>query len=83
MFAAIAFIQEDNAIRAYEALEEYLCLNGFEQQFRELLNYYEDTFIGRHNRTVRLIIKSKAGIMHFHVYICEQPNKMLGLYTIK
>ncbi|KAF0993060.1 hypothetical protein HZS_1096 [Henneguya salminicola] len=28
-----------------------ICLKGFEQQFRELLNYYEDPFIGRHHRT--------------------------------
>ncbi|KAF0987166.1 hypothetical protein HZS_4220 [Henneguya salminicola] len=53
MFVAVAFIKEDNVIRAYEALEEHICLNGFEQQFRELLNYYEDTFIGRHHRTGR------------------------------
>ncbi|KAF0993149.1 hypothetical protein HZS_5052 [Henneguya salminicola] len=53
MFAAIAFIEEDNVIRAYEALEEYLCLSGFKQQFRELLNYYEDTFFGRPRRTGR------------------------------
>ncbi|KAF0991729.1 hypothetical protein HZS_2475 [Henneguya salminicola] len=53
MFAAIAFIEEDNVIRAYEALEEHLCLNSFEQQFRELLNYYEDTFIGRRHLTGR------------------------------
>ncbi|KAF0985481.1 hypothetical protein HZS_1726 [Henneguya salminicola] len=52
MFAAVAFIKEDNVIQAYEALEEHICLKGFEQQFRELLNYYEDIFIGRHHRTV-------------------------------
>ncbi|KAF0987790.1 hypothetical protein HZS_7713 [Henneguya salminicola] len=50
MFAAVSFIKEDNVIRTYEALEEHICLNGFEQKFRELLNYYEDTFIGRHHR---------------------------------
>ncbi|KAF0985581.1 hypothetical protein HZS_7779 [Henneguya salminicola] len=40
MFAAVAFIQEDNVIQVYEALEGhiYICINGFEQQFRELLN---------------------------------------------
>ncbi|KAF0993330.1 LOW QUALITY PROTEIN: hypothetical protein HZS_4416 [Henneguya salminicola] len=47
----IASIKEDNVIHAYEALEEHICLNGFEQQFIELLNYYDDTFIGRHHRT--------------------------------
>ncbi|KAF0990370.1 hypothetical protein HZS_1934 [Henneguya salminicola] len=46
-------LKEDNVIRAYEALEEYLCLSGFEKQFRELLNYYKDTFIGRPHRTGR------------------------------
>ncbi|KAF0991278.1 hypothetical protein HZS_3762 [Henneguya salminicola] len=51
MFAAVALIQEDDVIQAYEALEEHICLNGFEQQFRELLNYFDDTFIGRHHRT--------------------------------
>ncbi|KAF0988744.1 hypothetical protein HZS_1627 [Henneguya salminicola] len=35
----------------FEALEVHICLNSYEQQFRELLNYYEDTFIIRHNRT--------------------------------
>ncbi|KAF0987743.1 hypothetical protein HZS_2661 [Henneguya salminicola] len=44
---------QDNDIQAYEATEEHICLNGFEQQFRELLNYYEGTFIGRHHRTGR------------------------------
>ncbi|KAF0992523.1 hypothetical protein HZS_3771 [Henneguya salminicola] len=42
-FAVFAFIQEDNAIEAYEALEEHIYLNGFEQKFRELLSF-EDTF---------------------------------------
>ncbi|KAF0990410.1 hypothetical protein HZS_7355, partial [Henneguya salminicola] len=51
MFAAVAFIKEDNVIQAFEALGEHICLNGFEQQFRELLNYYEDTLIGRHQHT--------------------------------
>ncbi|KAF0987924.1 hypothetical protein HZS_6537 [Henneguya salminicola] len=27
MFAAVAFIKEDNIIQAYEALEEHICLN--------------------------------------------------------
>ncbi|KAF0985542.1 hypothetical protein HZS_6353, partial [Henneguya salminicola] len=40
-------------IPSYEALEEHICLNGFEQQLTELWNYYEDTFIGRHHRTGR------------------------------
>ncbi|KAF0988273.1 hypothetical protein HZS_2680 [Henneguya salminicola] len=53
MFAAIAFIQEDNVIRVYEALQEHICLNGLEQQFRELLNYYDGTFMGRHPSTGR------------------------------
>ncbi|KAF0985406.1 hypothetical protein HZS_3623, partial [Henneguya salminicola] len=53
IFLAFAFIKEDNVIQAYEALEEHICLNGFEKQFRELLNYYEDTFIGSHHRTGR------------------------------
>ncbi|KAF0986377.1 hypothetical protein HZS_4704 [Henneguya salminicola] len=53
MFAAFASIKEDNVIQAYEALEEHICLNNFEKQFIELLNYYEDTFIGRHDRTGR------------------------------
>ncbi|KAF0988690.1 hypothetical protein HZS_6515, partial [Henneguya salminicola] len=44
---------QDYVIRAYEALEEHICLNGFEQKFREFLNYYEDTFIGSHHRTGR------------------------------
>ncbi|KAF0985958.1 hypothetical protein HZS_7380 [Henneguya salminicola] len=51
MFAAVAFIKEDNVIQAYEAMEEHICLNGFEQKSRELLNYYEDTFIRRHDPT--------------------------------
>ncbi|KAF0988775.1 hypothetical protein HZS_7827 [Henneguya salminicola] len=51
MFVAFAFIKKDNIIQAYEALEEHICLNGFEQKFRELLNYYEDTFIERHHLT--------------------------------
>ncbi|KAF0988147.1 hypothetical protein HZS_3462 [Henneguya salminicola] len=33
----------EKAQETYEALEEHICLNGFEQQFIELLNYYEDT----------------------------------------
>ncbi|KAF0987197.1 hypothetical protein HZS_1579 [Henneguya salminicola] len=53
MFAAVAFSIEYNVIQAYEALEEHICLNDFEKQFRELLNYYENTFIGRHHRTGR------------------------------
>ncbi|KAF0985296.1 hypothetical protein HZS_6898 [Henneguya salminicola] len=53
MFAPVAFIKEDNVIQAHEALEQHICLNGFEHQFRELLNYYEDTLIGRHHRTSR------------------------------
>ncbi|KAF0992899.1 hypothetical protein HZS_2532 [Henneguya salminicola] len=53
MFAAVVFIKEDNVVQAYESLEENICLNSYEQQFRELLNYYEDTFIGRHHRTGR------------------------------
>ncbi|KAF0987746.1 hypothetical protein HZS_5283 [Henneguya salminicola] len=41
MLAAVAFIEEDNVIDANKALDGDICLNGFEQQFRELLNYYE------------------------------------------
>ncbi|KAF0992776.1 hypothetical protein HZS_712 [Henneguya salminicola] len=42
--------QEDNFIRAYGALEEHICIKLVEQHFRELLNYYEDSFIGKHKR---------------------------------
>ncbi|KAF0986577.1 hypothetical protein HZS_1929 [Henneguya salminicola] len=42
-----------NVIRAYEALEEHIYLNGYEKKFRELLDYYEENFIGRHHRTGR------------------------------
>ncbi|KAF0986125.1 hypothetical protein HZS_2807 [Henneguya salminicola] len=71
MFAAFAFIKEDNVIRAYEALKEHICYNGFEQQFRELLNYYEDTFIerhhleGLHNAFARLVGKNHPNIFKF------------------
>ncbi|KAF0986597.1 hypothetical protein HZS_4743 [Henneguya salminicola] len=41
MFAAFAFINDDNIIRA--------CLNGFEQSFRELLNYNGDIFLERYH----------------------------------
>ncbi|KAF0986587.1 hypothetical protein HZS_3948 [Henneguya salminicola] len=37
--------QEDNIIRGYETSEEPICINGFEQQFRKLLNYYEGHYI--------------------------------------
>ncbi|KAF0992072.1 LOW QUALITY PROTEIN: hypothetical protein HZS_4097 [Henneguya salminicola] len=47
MFSAFAFIEEDNVIRAYEALEEHICLNEI-QRTSEL-----GTFIGRHHRTGR------------------------------
>ncbi|KAF0986807.1 hypothetical protein HZS_8140 [Henneguya salminicola] len=53
MFSAFAFIKEYNCIRAYEALEEHICLKGFEKKFSELLNYYEFPFIGMHHRTSR------------------------------
>ncbi|KAF0991452.1 hypothetical protein HZS_244 [Henneguya salminicola] len=53
MFATVTFNKEDIVIRAYEALQEHICLNEYEQQFRELLNYYGDTSIGRHNRIGR------------------------------
>ncbi|KAF0986039.1 hypothetical protein HZS_2251 [Henneguya salminicola] len=46
MFAEIQLILEEY----YEALEEHICITGFEKQLRELLNYYEDTFIGRDHR---------------------------------
>ncbi|KAF0988739.1 hypothetical protein HZS_3602 [Henneguya salminicola] len=47
-FTSIAFIQEDNITTVYKALEEHICINGSKKQFRELLNYYEDTFIIRY-----------------------------------
>ncbi|KAF0990836.1 hypothetical protein HZS_3027 [Henneguya salminicola] len=50
MFAEIAFIL------AYEALVKPVCTNkkGFEQLFRELLNYHEDTVC--HQRTYSSLI---------------------------
>ncbi|KAF0985940.1 hypothetical protein HZS_5087 [Henneguya salminicola] len=44
MLSAVAFIKEDNVIQAWQ---EHICLNGFEKQSRELLNYYEDAIIGK------------------------------------
>ncbi|KAF0993271.1 hypothetical protein HZS_7315 [Henneguya salminicola] len=49
MYAAFEFIHEDNVIRANEALQSHICINGIEQQFCELLNYYVGTFIKRHH----------------------------------
>ncbi|KAF0992412.1 LOW QUALITY PROTEIN: hypothetical protein HZS_8012 [Henneguya salminicola] len=34
-----------------QALDENVFLNGFEQQFKEFLNYYETNFIRRHHRS--------------------------------
>ncbi|KAF0991533.1 hypothetical protein HZS_7195 [Henneguya salminicola] len=44
IFAAIAFIQQENIIQAYE---EHISIIGFEQKFIEIMNYYEDTSIKR------------------------------------
>ncbi|KAF0988757.1 LOW QUALITY PROTEIN: hypothetical protein HZS_1092 [Henneguya salminicola] len=66
MTSVFGFSQEDNFNVAYEALEN---IKKVEEQFRELLNYYEETFIERHYLV--------ALILYFASYygICERTEK--------
>ncbi|KAF0985895.1 hypothetical protein HZS_5295 [Henneguya salminicola] len=83
MFAAFAFIQEYNVIQAYEAWEEHICINGFEQQFRELLNYYEDNFMARHSCIASLqrqLSLVDVKIDTIHIRTTQQNTRH---YTIK
>ncbi|KAF0986219.1 LOW QUALITY PROTEIN: hypothetical protein HZS_3392 [Henneguya salminicola] len=66
MIAVFGFIQEDNFNVAYEAFEN---INKVEEQFRELLNYYEETFIERH------YLVALSLYFAFDYGICERTEK--------
>ncbi|KAF0990002.1 hypothetical protein HZS_3426 [Henneguya salminicola] len=61
MFASIAFVQEDDIIRAYEALEDFIVQLAISSYFS--LDYCINPK-ELQMESGRLIIKSKANIMH-------------------
>ena len=53
LFPSLAFCPQDRVISYYEHLEDYIHQKGLYRQFRNLMIYFQDNYIGRFNRISR------------------------------